>query len=61
MLSKNIKCPVYHKQTNIDTITLDFEVYLRSYGNIPLGGLFYESIINITKLEFVRTALFLIH
>ncbi|MDI1471522.1 MAG: GGDEF domain-containing protein [Thermodesulfovibrio sp.] len=54
---KNIKCPVYHKQTNIDTITLDFEVYLRSYGNIPLGGLFYESIINITKLEFVRTAI----
>lgn len=54
---KDITCPIYNKTIGIDTITLDLEVYLRSYGNIPLGGLFYESVINITKVEFIRSAI----
>lgn len=54
---RNIACPVYHKTANIDTINLDFESYLRSYGGIPMGGLFYESFINITKMELIRSAI----
>ncbi|MCX8034096.1 MAG: GGDEF domain-containing protein [Thermodesulfovibrio sp.] len=54
---KNIICPIYHKLSQIDIITLDFEVYIRSYGGIPLGGLYYESLINITNVEFIRSAI----
>jgi len=54
---RNIICPVYHKESRIDTINLDFESYLRSYGSIPMGGLFYESFINITKMELIRSAI----
>lgn len=54
---RNINCPVYHKISQIDTINLDFESYLRSYGSIPMGGLFYESFINITKMELIRSAI----
>ncbi|MCS7203685.1 MAG: GGDEF domain-containing protein [Thermodesulfovibrio sp.] len=54
---KNITCPVYHKLSQIDIITLDFEVYIRSYGSIPFGGLYYESLINITNVEIIRSAI----
>ncbi len=54
----NIKCPIVSKEEGVDTITLDFEVYLRSYGKLPVGGVYWESLINITNLTMIRSGIF---
>ncbi len=54
----NIKCPIASPEENIDTVTLDFELYLRAYGKLPLGGIFWESVINVTNLNQIRSGVF---
>ncbi len=54
----NIKCPLMKDEEGVDTITLDFEVYLRAYGKLPLGGMYWESVINITNLSVIRSGVF---
>ncbi|RMH81334.1 MAG: GGDEF domain-containing protein [Acidobacteria bacterium] len=53
---KGIKCPVYDKVSDFDVINLDYETYLRGYGKIPMGGIYYESIVNITKVNYIRSS-----
>jgi len=50
-----IKCPVYQKENGFDIVNLEFESYLRGYGVIPWGGMFYESVINITNINSIRS------
>ncbi len=54
----NINCPIASGEENVDTVTLDFEVYLRAYGKIPVGGIYWESMVNITSLSVVRSGIF---
>ncbi|HIC97460.1 MAG TPA: GGDEF domain-containing protein [Aquificaceae bacterium] len=53
-----IKCPVSSGEEDIDTVTLDFEVYLRAYGKLPVGGIYWESVVNITNLSVIRSGVF---
>jgi len=50
----DIKCPILTKEEEISTLTLNFEVYLRAYGKLPVGGLYWESLINITNIPMLR-------
>ena len=54
----NINCPIASGEENVDTVTLDFEVYLRAYGKLPVGGIYWESMINITNLSVIRSGVF---
>ncbi len=54
----NINCPIVSGEENVDTVTLDFEVYLRTYGKLPVGGIYWESVINITNLSVIRSGVF---
>jgi diguanylate cyclase (GGDEF)-like protein len=54
----NIKCPIVSNEEEVDTVTLDFEVYLRAYGKLPVGGIYWESVINITNLTVIRSGVF---
>ncbi|RLJ71606.1 diguanylate cyclase (GGDEF)-like protein [Hydrogenivirga caldilitoris] len=54
----NISCPILSGEENVDTVTLDFEVYLRTYGKLPIGGIYWESVINITNLSIIRSGVF---
>lgn len=54
----NISCPIVSGEENVDTVTLDFEVYLRTYGKLPVGGIYWESVINITNLSIIRSGVF---
>ena len=54
----NINCPIATGEENVDTVTLDFEVYLRTYGKLPVGGIYWESMINITNLSVIRSGVF---
>ena len=51
-------CPIATGEENVDTVTLDFEVYLRTYGKLPVGGIYWESVINITNLSVIRSGVF---
>ena len=51
----NIQCPIVSQEENIDTVTLDFELYLRAYGKLPVGGIFWESVINVTNINQIRS------
>jgi diguanylate cyclase (GGDEF)-like protein len=53
-----IKCPIVTGEENIDTVTLDFEIYLRAYGRLPVGGIFWESMINMTNVNILRSGVF---
>jgi len=53
-----IKCPISTGEENIDTVTLDFEIYLRAYGRLPVGGIFWESMINMTNVNLLRSGVF---
>ena len=53
-----IKCPIVSGEENIDTVTLDFEIYLRAYGRLPVGGIFWESMINMTNVNLLRSGVF---
>lgn len=54
----DITCPIATGDEDVDTITLDFEVYLRAYGKLPVGGIYWESMINITNLSVIRSGIF---
>ncbi len=54
----NIKCPVASQEEGIDTVHLGFEVYLRSFGRLPFGGISWESPINITSLSVIRASVY---
>ena len=54
----NINCPINSGEEGVDTVTLDFEVYLRAYGKLPLGGIYWESMINITNISVIRSGVF---
>jgi len=54
----DIKCPIATGGEDVDTVTLDFEVYLRAYGKLPVGGIYWESAINITNLSAIRSGIF---
>ncbi len=54
----DIKCPLVSGEENIDTVTLDFEIYLRAYGRLPVGGIFWESMINMTNVNILRSGVF---
>jgi len=54
----DIKCPIVTGEEDIDTVTLDFEVYLRSFGKLPVGGMYWESVVNITNLSVIRSGVF---
>jgi len=54
----NINCPIAEGREDVDTVTLDFEVYLRTYGKLPVGGMYWESMINITNLSVIRSGVF---
>ena len=54
----NIGCPIATGGEDVDTVTLDFEVYLRAYGKLPVGGIYWESMINITNLSAIRSGIF---
>jgi diguanylate cyclase (GGDEF)-like protein len=51
-----IKCPVYGKENGFDIVNFEFESYLRGYGVIPWGGMFYESVVNITNINNIRSS-----
>lgn len=54
----SINCPIASGKEDVDTVTLDFEVYLRTYGKLPVGGIYWESVINITNLSVIRSGVF---
>lgn len=54
----NISCPIATGGEDVDTVTLDFEIYLRAYGKLPVGGIYWESMINITNLSAIRSGIF---
>lgn len=54
---KGIKCPVYDKVVDTDIISIDYENYIRSYGKVPMGGIYWESVINITNVDILRSSI----
>jgi diguanylate cyclase (GGDEF)-like protein len=51
-----IKCPVYGEESGFDMVDLGLESYLRAYGVIRWGGMFYESVVNITNINNIRSS-----
>ncbi|MCS6958089.1 MAG: GGDEF domain-containing protein [Aquificaceae bacterium] len=54
---RGIKCPVYDKVVDTDLVNIDYENYIRSYGKVPMGGIYWESVINITSIEILRSSI----
>jgi diguanylate cyclase (GGDEF)-like protein len=51
-----MKCPVYGEESGFDMVDLGLESYLRVYGVIRWGGMFYESVVNITNINNIRSS-----
>ncbi len=54
---KGIKCPVYDRIVDTDIVSIDYENYVRSYGKVPMGGIYWESVINITNVDMLRASI----
>ncbi len=51
-----IKCPIHDKTSGTDIMSMDYETYVRSYGQLPIGGMYWESLVNITSIETIRSS-----
>ncbi|MCX8059849.1 MAG: GGDEF domain-containing protein [Aquificaceae bacterium] len=52
-----IKCPIRDGTDGIDVISVNYESYIRGYGRLPEKDTYWESLINITSVEVLRSSI----